>query len=52
MAREPLNQFAERIIRCAEVEEFIEILVDKGIPTERLKQIVDVVARKKRNEPV
>lgn len=29
--RDPLNQFAERLIRNGEVKEFIEGLIEKGI---------------------
>jgi len=28
--KEPLKSFADRIIRCGEVEEFIEYLIEKG----------------------
>jgi hypothetical protein len=34
--KEPLNQFADRIIRNSEVAEFIQDLIEKGVPPERI----------------
>ena len=38
--RNPLNQFADRIIRNGEIEEFIDGLLDKGVTLEKLYGIL------------
>lgn len=37
LMREPLNQFAERIIRNDEVKEFIQGLIEKGVSPHAIK---------------
>ena len=39
--REPLDQFADRLVRCGEVEEFIRGLIkEKGVPFSRIGNVV------------
>ena len=46
--REPLNQFAARIVRCAEVEEFIEgLCLEHGVNSDTILRIGHVVATKR-----
>lgn len=39
--KEPLNQFAERLIRNGEIQEFLDGLIEKGVYPEALRAMID-----------
>jgi hypothetical protein len=41
MSREALDSFSDRIIRCGEVSEFLNILMDKGVSPGQILNVVN-----------
>lgn len=46
--RDPLDQFAERLIRNGEIPEFIEGLIEKGVSTSAIMSIAERVRARER----
>jgi len=43
MSREPFKSFAQRIVRNGEVQEFMEALIEEGVPPSTLKRITATI---------